>query len=189
MRLINGDALEESLKESADRCREWITDCMDAKDHATQRIAEQALLTFDECIMRIKSMPTIEERKTGLKRTERGWAGHFIAADSCRFRRNTLLEYKDLKWVVSTVGCCCIGEHIDTIGYERWYETRVFEATYQDGYLDADVTKQIEISQDWGIWGRTWEEVMENYPAPDNAANDMHERIVDEMIERIRGGA
>lgn len=127
--------------------------------------------------------------KDKVKRTERGWAGHFIAANSCRFRRNTLLEYKDLKWVVSTVGCYYIGGHIETIGRERWYETMVFEATYQNGYLDADVAKQIEISQAWGIWGRTWEEVEENYPTPDNAANDMHERIVDEMIERIRGEA
>lgn len=139
--------------------------------------------------------------KDKVKRTEQGWVDHFIATDSRHFRRNTLLEYKDLKWVVSTVGgydsaifrlvvyVYCIDEHIDTIGCERGYETMVFEATYQNGYLDADITKQIETSQDWGIWGRIWEEVMENHPKPDNAANDMHERIVDETIERIRGGA
>ena len=39
-----------------------------------------------------------------IKRTERGWAGHCIISDDCRYHRNTLLEYKDLKVVVSTIG-------------------------------------------------------------------------------------
>lgn len=121
-----------------------------------------------------------------VKRTERGWGAHFIGASKCMFRRNTLLEYKDRKWIVSTVGNYVprLGDP-DSIGDDRWYETMVFEAKMQNGYIDADVCKEIDTDNDWGIWGETWEEVMKTYHTPDNAANDMHERIVDEMTGKI----
>ena len=123
-----------------------------------------------------------------VKRTERGWGAHFIAAARCLFRRNTLLEYEDRKWIVSTVGNYIPMNQTDpdTIGLDRWYETMVFEAKCIAGYIDADVTRQIETDNDWGIWGETWEEVMETYHTPDNAANAMHEKIVDEMTEKIQ---
>ena len=60
-RLIDADALKASLIESRDRCTEWIADC----DETMKPRAEQALYTFNECIMRINSMPTVEERKKG----------------------------------------------------------------------------------------------------------------------------
>ena len=72
------------------------------------------------------------------------------------------------------------------IGDERWYETMVFMGEENSGYIDIDVTKSIETENDWGIWGETWDEVLEKYPTPDNAANDMHEQIVAEMIEKIQ---
>ena len=121
--------------------------------------------------------------------TERGWAGHFILSDKCLFRRNTLLEYKDKKWVVSTVGAYRTLENkIDNIGHCRWYETMAFNAYEKDGYIDANVRNEVSFNSDWGIWGDSWEEVLENCNGtPDNAANDMHDKLVSELIEKIKG--
>ena len=124
----------------------------------------------------------------GVNVTERGWAGHFICSGQCRFRRNTLLEYKNKKWIVSTVGNMW---HLDTnelmkIGYDRWYETMVFEACDDNGYIDADVSKEIDIESECGLYAASKEELYEKYPLPDNTANDMHENVVKELIEKIR---
>lgn len=121
-----------------------------------------------------------------VKRTERGWAGHLIFAIGCRFRRNTLLEYEDKKWIISTVGAYVNSNgKFDAIGYNRFYETMVFEATEQNGYLDADVSREIPFESEWGIFGETWKEVIEKYPQVDNVANDMHEKVVSELMLRI----
>lgn len=131
-----------------------------------------------------------------VKRTERGWAGHFIFSKDCLFRRNTLLEYGDKKWVVSTVGCqrarmtvpgVWNENEIVTIGADRWYETMAFEAEKTSQYHDADVLKEIEFESEWGIWGKTWDEVLENTDyLPDLAANEMHEKVVEELMEMIK---
>jgi len=131
-----------------------------------------------------------------VKRTERGWAGHYCCSGDCTFRGNTLLEYKNKKWVISTVGCqiCrhdvlpyCKAGDIMTIGHNRWYETEAFESSY-DEYNDADVSKEIEFNSEWGIWGKTWDEVMEKCNQyPDLVANEMHEKVVKELMEKIKG--
>jgi hypothetical protein len=62
-------------------------------------------------------------------RTERGWGGHFICADRCLFRRNTLLHNTDTgaKIVISTVGLMKGPDGgIEAIGWERYYETMAF---------------------------------------------------------------
>lgn len=120
--------------------------------------------------------------------TERGWAGHFIASSRCLFRRNTLLEYKSRKWVVSTVGAFRNYKNkIDSIGHRRWYETIAFEASEKNGYIDANVEKEIFFDSECGIWGDSWKEVCENCNGtPDNAANDMHDKVVSELIDKIK---
>lgn len=122
-----------------------------------------------------------------VKRTERGWAGHFICADGCRFRRNTLLEYGDKKWVVSTVGLYLSrsANKFEEIGLNRWYETMAFEAD-DTPYHDADVSKQIDFDSEWGLFAESWEEFKAKYPYPDNDANDMHEAVVAELMEKIK---
>lgn len=130
-----------------------------------------------------------------VKRTERGWTGHYCRSRYCTFHRNTLLEYGDKKWIVSTVGCQVAKygrllynkDDIISIGHQRWYETIAFKAININGYLDADVTKEIKFNSEWGIWGRTWEEVLKKYEHPDLAANEMHERVVEELMEKIKG--
>lgn len=61
----------------------------------------------------------------------------------------------------------------------------VFEAEEQNGYLDADVSKEIHFESDWGIFGETWKEVIEKYPQVDSVANDMHEKVVNELSLKI----
>ena len=123
-----------------------------------------------------------------VKVTERGWAEHFICSYRCLFRRNTLLEYNDKKWVVSTVGTYLnIEDKIDSIGHRRWYETKAFEAKERLGYIEADVEKGIYFDSEWGIWGDSWEEVCKNCnDTPDNVANDMHDKVVSELIDKIK---
>lgn len=122
-----------------------------------------------------------------VKRTERGWAGHLFFASGCRFRRNTLIEYGNKKWIVSTVGCYVNpAGNVDTIGHNRFYETMAFEAEEQNGYLDADVSSEIPFESDWGIFGENWKDIIAKYPQIDNVANDMHEKVVEELTVSIQ---
>lgn len=120
-----------------------------------------------------------------VKRTERGWVGHFILGDKCKFHRNTLLECGNKKWVVSTVGACMIDGRIETIGANRWYETMAFEAKCVDGYWEADCEKEIPFDSECGLYAESWSELNEKYPCVDNVANAMHERVVDELSKKI----
>lgn len=116
---------------------------------------------------------------SGVVRQERGWAGHFICANSCRFRRNTLLIYNDIRIVVSTVGLMERDGKFETIGHNRHFETMAFHADKNDKrYFDADVSKQVYFDSDWAI-----AEV-----DADDKANEMHEAVVAEISTKLEQG-
>jgi len=75
---------------------------------------------------------------------------------------------------------------LTTIGHERWYETKAFEATESDGYIEADVSKEIYFNSECGLYAKTERELDKKYPCVDNAANDMHEAVVSELAEKIK---
>lgn len=124
-----------------------------------------------------------------VKKTERGWGGHFICGNRCRFRRNTLLELGEKRIVVSTVGLmenihAKAGEPpIDTIGIERYYETMAFEAQKNGLYWDADVSKQISFESEWAICAENLDKLPED---SDNTANAMHDKVVEELAATMR---
>ena len=123
-----------------------------------------------------------------VKRTERGWAAHLIIADRCKFRRNTLLEYGDKKWIISTLGAYIspLTKVLEQIGCDRYYETMAFEADYNGEYIDAVINKPVDFNSPWGIFAESVEELMEKYPYADNNANDMHEAVVAELTKKIQ---
>lgn len=122
-----------------------------------------------------------------VKRTERGWVGHFILGHRCLFRRNTLLERGDERVVISTVGNLIDNDtnNHNTIAWETWYETMAFTATNNGGYLDADVGSMIDFESESCLRAKTWSELIEKYPLVDNVANDMHEKVVEEIERKL----
>lgn len=118
-------------------------------------------------------------------RTERGWAGHFICANRCRFRRNTLLQCGKVKIVVSTVGLMEnplkeFKRPFEEIGYRRHYETMAFYAKADDArYHDADVSRQVDFDSSRSI----------SELDADDKANDMHEAVVAEITGKLLSGS
>ena len=63
-RLIDADALRQSIKESIDECHKWAEEVTEGEMYAR---VSQSLGTFVECSLRIKAAPTIiaADRKDG----------------------------------------------------------------------------------------------------------------------------
>lgn len=73
----------------------------------------------------------------------------------------------------------------ETIGLGRYYETMAFEAKpvkNKEGiiiYYDTDVEKQIDFDSNWAISDCNFE--------TDKYANEMHDKVVEELIKKIKG--
>jgi hypothetical protein len=97
------------------------------------------------------------------------------------FRRNTLLEYGDIKWIVSTVGRWIPSRDNKphNIGPDRYYETMAFLAKLADPKFGklycADVQYEIPFESKWYV----------TKPYADPEANQMHEQVVEELMEKI----
>lgn len=116
-----------------------------------------------------------------VKRTERGWAGHFICGDSCLFRRNTLIESGEDRIVVSTVGAYRSKEQIEPIGAGgRYYETMAFKAKQEGPYFEADVSDQLSFESEWAICAESPDGLPDDV---DNRADQMHEAVVAELTD------
>jgi len=124
-----------------------------------------------------------------VKRTERGWPGHYICADRCIFRRNTLLECGEVRVIISSVGNMRkLGapHEIDRVGCDRHYETQAFHATFRfDFYWDIVVGSPINFKSPWAIDEKGSRRAGMNV---DNVANDMHEAVVNELSYAIAHG-
>jgi len=129
----------------------------------------------------IKSLNIADATNRFIKRTERGWAGHFIGADRCKFRRNTLVEYNDIAIVVSTVGLLqweC-DRDFETLSTNRYFETIAFHTDKDDKrYKDIDVSKQVYFDSKWEI----------NEIDANDKANKMHETVVSEIMKKLLKG-
>ena len=139
------------------------------RDDAKNIIEEAAGRTADKHCKKWRNVVAVNH-------SEQGWGGHFICADRCAFRRNTLVETSDghRHVIVSTVGLYQNNEGgIEEIGCERDYETMAFEATFDDPYWHADVSRQIHFKSPWAM---KWEG-----RGSDLKANEMHETVVREM--------
>jgi len=111
-----------------------------------------------------------------VKITYRGWPGHFICANRCVFRLNTLVEYGKRAIVVSTVGLLKYHENdkeFANIGCDRLIETMAFESLY-DEWNDADVSKEIDFESNWALNNTN-----------EHQAQEMHETVVKEIAQRM----
>ena len=128
----------------------------------------------------------IEDNKNWTVRvTERGWPGHFCAADKCLFRRNTLIEGKDDAVVVSTVGCMIPADRDapEEIGANgRYYETMVFGACKRGSYIEANTFDKRPFDSEWCICADSAEKLPEGV---DNKANEQHDAVVAEFTKKL----
>ncbi len=117
--------------------------------------------------------------ETLLKRSERGWSAHYILAERCLFRRNTLLELAEVRIVVSTVGRQLAAPGlIEPLGPDRFFETMAFHAWKNGKFWDADIARQLRLDSPFNLDSEDVED----------QADAMHEAIVAEISSKMLSG-
>jgi len=120
------------------------------------------------------------------KVTYRGWPGHFICGDRCVFHLNTLIELRDVRIVVSTVGMM-LDYHApnfpnklkyDKIGLYRYYETMAFHAERRGEFWDADVSREVPFESEWA-----YSSIEDEWKA-----NKGHIAVVAELVNKLESG-
>jgi hypothetical protein len=92
-----------------------------------------------------------------------------------------LLECENKKVVVSTVGNYINPDgDRESIGLNRWYETKAFYGDMEDGYIEANVRREIYFDSNSSI-----DSV---YDGSDNDANDMHNTVINEISSMLLKG-
>lgn len=121
-----------------------------------------------------------------IKRTERGWAGHFICGVDCNWRRNTLVEDENGRGIViSSVGALPLLDRnrnrigFVSIGFNRYYETMMFVAKREGLFIEADVRKQRSVSN------LKWYVSEEPNGKTDLEAEEIHEKHVEYVMENF----
>lgn len=162
--------------------------CFDLVDHALSPVIpflhnnkiNLSDIVYDPNVLKMKSEEEVDEYFR-LKITERGWPAYYIRSESCPFHRNTLIEYADLKWVVSTVWRQRPLDDPDDwikIGYNRYYETMAFKAKQNGIYWEADTSNPTDFDSEWVIHDCAEDSELR--------ANEMHDRVVAELSEKIK---
>lgn len=127
----------------------------------------------------------MSDKTKDVKRTERGWIGHFIGGADCMYHRNTLLEYGDKMIVVSTIGQYMPSNKrkeywhsgkldFEMIGRDRYFETMAFVADKKDKYHDS-TGQQVYFNSKWEI----------NDIDGELEADKMHEDVVAELSQHL----
>lgn len=120
-----------------------------------------------------------------VNRTERGWNAYLLGSQWCSFKRNTLLQYNGIDIVVATTG-----NFINPLTYKNdkipgtnvWYVTIVGMGAEMGDYIELDGSKQISVVAKHDIES---EEYSDQFDAE---ANEMHEEVVAEIIQRLLDG-
>ena len=157
------------------------------REFISGRDIRKACRALDEALRRLQA--SIErlflESEPVIKRTERGWPGHFAESADCLFRRNTLIENGEEAIVVSTVGQRHNGDGLKPLCGRRYYETMAFKAAKKGFYIDADFLVPVLFDSAWEICADSPEKLPGD---ADSLADRMHEDVVAElsaaMIER-----